>query len=281
MTRVAPALLNFLVKANVLIDQTGHARLADLGLLTIVSDPRYGSSSSSHTQGDTVRWMSPECISPERFGFKNSRPTISSDCYALGMVVYETISGNIPFHKDTDLTVSKKVVKGKRPPRGAKFTTSMWEMLGWCWAPKPNDRPSIEDVLRHLEAAPNLSEPTSPRADEGTDDGDSDWDSPTSSFGGDSSHSPTFVEGSTSNLTPPEIPHLPRYMEDRRMGLPNLDTSAPYTFTSNRPLSPSASTASSSSSTMTSPFQFPFPDNPLHPSIFTTFEDDEDRWGGR
>ena len=76
--------------------------------------------------------MSPERIAPERFGFENGRPTIPSDCYALGMVIYETISGNIPFHKDMDLTVSMKVVKGKRPPRGAKFTEDLWGMLGQC-----------------------------------------------------------------------------------------------------------------------------------------------------
>ena len=45
--------------------------------------------------------------------------------------------------------------------------------------------------------------------------------------------------------------------------LPNLDTSTPYTFALNCPLSPTASTTSSSSSTMTSPFQFPFPENPV------------------
>lgn len=76
-------------------------------------------------------------------------------------------------------------------------------------------------------------------------------------------HSPTFVEGPPSNLTSPEIPYLPRYVEEQKMGLPNLDTSAQYTFAPNRPLSPTASTTSSSSSTMTSPFQFPFPENPV------------------
>ena len=75
--------------------------------------------------------------------------------------------------------------------------------------------------------------------------------------------SPIFVDGSISNLTPPETPYLPGYAEDRQMDLPNLDTSTPYTFAPNRPLSPTASTTSSSSSTMTSPFQFPFPDNPV------------------
>jgi hypothetical protein len=35
------------VKANILIDQTGNARLADFGLLTIISDPANHLSSSS------------------------------------------------------------------------------------------------------------------------------------------------------------------------------------------------------------------------------------------
>ena len=134
-------------QANVLIDQTCRARLADFGLLTIVSDPTNHLSSSSYAQGGTARWMSPELIALRRFGFKDSRPTKPSDCYALGMVVYETISGNLPFHEDTDLTVFLRVVEGKHPSRGVKFTESLWKMLELCWAPQPNDRPSIDDVL--------------------------------------------------------------------------------------------------------------------------------------
>ena len=33
--------------------------------------------------------MSPELHDPERFGATDDRPTKQSDCYALGMVVYE------------------------------------------------------------------------------------------------------------------------------------------------------------------------------------------------
>jgi len=186
IARVTPILLNLLVKANILIDRTGCARLADFGLLTIISNPRYLLSSSSQTQGGTVRWMSPERIAPDRFGFKNSRPTISSDCYSLGMVIYETISGNLPFHKDTDPAVFMKIVEGKHPPRGVSFTKSLWGMLERCWASRPSDRPSIEDVLLCLEMASNSSDPPSPRPIEGVDEDDDDWDSATNSSGGDS-----------------------------------------------------------------------------------------------
>jgi len=40
--------------------------------------------------------MSPELIDPKE---GDGRPTKDSDCYALGMVVYETISGHLPFHE--------------------------------------------------------------------------------------------------------------------------------------------------------------------------------------
>jgi len=75
----SPILTSPLVKANILIDPTGHARLADFGLLTIILDPTNLLSSSSYTQGGTVRWMGPELIAPQRFGLKKSRPTESSD----------------------------------------------------------------------------------------------------------------------------------------------------------------------------------------------------------
>ena len=119
--------------------------------------------------------MSPELIAPQEFGFEKSRPTRSSDCYALGMVIYETISGNLPFHKDADLAVFAKVLKGEHPPRGVRFTESLWKMLGLCWTSQSNNRPSIKDVLQCLATISNLSEP-SPRVDEETRDVD-EWDS--------------------------------------------------------------------------------------------------------
>ena len=38
--------------------------------------------------GGTLCWMSPELLDPSRFG-SDGRPTPESDCYALGMVIYE------------------------------------------------------------------------------------------------------------------------------------------------------------------------------------------------
>ena len=109
-------------KANILINKNRRACLADFGLSTITgvttrvtagtsqaslilndSLPPLTAGASrmslisddslmSFTAGGTYRWMSPELLDPELFGIPQSegdRPTRQSDCYALGMVIYE------------------------------------------------------------------------------------------------------------------------------------------------------------------------------------------------
>ena len=144
------------IKANILIDHEGHARLADFGLLAIVSDPGHPTTSGSYTKAGTTRWMSPELLNPEQFGFKDSRPTKESDCYALGMVIYEVLIGHPPFKSYKDFTVMQKVIKGARPGRpegteAAWFTDDLWETLGLCWSPQPKNRPTIKAVIECLK----------------------------------------------------------------------------------------------------------------------------------
>ena len=129
--------------------------------------------------------MSPELIAPQRFGLKNTHHTKSSDCYALGMVIYEIISGKLPFHEDADLTVFLKVVEGEHPPRGTRFTKGLWEMLEQCWVSLPNNRPNIEDVLQCLEMVSNFSELPSYGTDEEMENNSDGWDTESSSSGAD------------------------------------------------------------------------------------------------
>ena len=103
--------------------------------------------------------MSPELIFSLDSGSGTSRPTKSSDCYSLGMVIYETISGHPPFRGDRDITVLMKVLGGERPRRGVGFAEGLWKMLERCWVPQPSERPSVEDVLQCLDMCSDLSVP--------------------------------------------------------------------------------------------------------------------------
>ena len=152
-------LINFISKANILIDQTGNARLTDFGLLTIRPDTTNITSSNSFLLGGTYRWTSPELLDPQEFGLQDNGPTASSDCYALGMVVYEVLSGRVPFYHcegDTDYDIISKVLEGERPkwPQGAEgmwFTDYIWSILERCWTSSPGNRPRVKDVRRSLE----------------------------------------------------------------------------------------------------------------------------------
>jgi len=110
-------------------------------------------------EGGTISWMSPELLDPERFGLKKSRPTKESDCYALGMVIYEVLSGQIPFHPSAPFIVIAKVLEGKRPARpegerGRLFTNAIWRLLELSWEEQPRDRPNAKAVLSCLEGNP-------------------------------------------------------------------------------------------------------------------------------
>jgi len=100
--------------------------------------------------------MAPELLDPEQFGFKDGLPTKKSDCYALGMVIYEVLSGKAPFAPDGVIVVMRKVTSGGRPERpqgveGAWFTDYLWNMMELCWAHQPVARPTAETVLERLE----------------------------------------------------------------------------------------------------------------------------------
>ena len=99
-TKLCKALYND-DQANILVNESSRACLADFGLSTVVGAERRAAaitslisvasnvSLMSFTAGGTTRWMSPELLDPDQFGVTDCRPTKQSDCYALGMVVYE------------------------------------------------------------------------------------------------------------------------------------------------------------------------------------------------
>lgn len=172
------------IEVNILINRDGHACVADFSLFVIIPDKANLISAISCLEGGTTRWMSPELLNPGQFGLKDSCQTKESDCYALGMVMYEVLSGRTPFFQYKDAIVILKVLKGERPkrPRGRRaawFTDGIWGMLERCWEPQPHDRPSLKVLLQYLEGAtrPSQSPSTAPTMDEDVvTDTDDSWD---------------------------------------------------------------------------------------------------------
>ena len=120
--------------------------------------------------------MSPELLTWDQNCPKNSRPTKQSDCYALGMVIYEVLGGQAPFAPLYQFVVMCKVIGGERPQRpggveGARFTDELWRMLDQCWETQPESRPSGSAVLECLERISEDTNPPSLRDPEAGGDG--------------------------------------------------------------------------------------------------------------
>jgi len=212
-------------KANILINQSGHACLADFSLLTMALDQ--SSIISSCIGGGTIQWMSPELLIPERFGLSRIRPTKESDCYALGMVVYEVLSGHTPFAPSKAPAVVSKVLDGERPGRpqgeeGILFTDSIWRVLELCWEHWPCDRISAKAILQGLEGNLSMLMPIPHNVEE---DVETDTDACSDTTASESSMSLLFHPSLAFNypytMTGPPIAHIDnRSLDSLRMGNP-------------------------------------------------------------
>ena len=84
--------------ANIMIDREGQARIMDFGI-----------ARSVHTKsvtGEGVVIGTPEYMSPEQV---EGKPVDQrSDLYSLGVILYEMVTGHVPFEGDTPLSVALK-----------------------------------------------------------------------------------------------------------------------------------------------------------------------------
>ncbi|KAF9789354.1 kinase-like domain-containing protein [Thelephora terrestris] len=174
---------------NILIDDDGHPRIAGFDLVTVASER--ATMTPPPPVGGEIPWMSPELLFPEKFDLKRNNPTKKSDCYALGMVVYEVLSGQAPFAAYREVEIVRMVLGGERPERprgdeGRLFTDEIWKVLGFCWEQRPGDRLSAKGILMGLDGNLSPSRPPSDIEDVETDtDDQQDEPGPTIARGDD------------------------------------------------------------------------------------------------
>jgi serine/threonine protein kinase len=96
--------------------------------------------------------MAPELLFPTKFGLEKGVPSKEADIYALGMTVYQVLTGKWPFFSRKEAEVTLVVLSGERPPKPEDaeeigMTETLWDLLSECWKEDRTKRPSISEIL--------------------------------------------------------------------------------------------------------------------------------------
>ena len=134
--------------ANVLLDEDNNAYLADFGIAKNLSN------FSSETQADMVIG-SPDYISPEQIRSEFIRP--QTDIYALGVMIYELLTGTVPFRGPTPFDVMHQHLSTPLPPLSANrvgLPGSLDEVIKRATAKDPIQRyETVEEMLNDLRGS--------------------------------------------------------------------------------------------------------------------------------
>jgi serine/threonine-protein kinase len=133
-----------LKSSNIMIDKRGNVRIMDFGVAR--------SLEAKGTTGAKIMIGTPEYMSPEQVEGKEADQR--SDIYSLGIILYEMLSGRLPFEGDTSLSIALKH-KTEIPPNPRKFNAQLPEelsrMILRCMEKEREKRyQNIEELLSEL-----------------------------------------------------------------------------------------------------------------------------------
>jgi serine/threonine-protein kinase len=132
---------------NVMVDERDHIKLIDFGIAGSAGSRRLTFAKFSPTMG------TPDYISPEQV--KGQRGDARSDLYALGVMLYEMLSGKVPFSGTNPfLIMNDRLLNNPVPPREVDpdITPQMQEIIYRALERDPRNRyANARDFARDLE----------------------------------------------------------------------------------------------------------------------------------
>jgi serine/threonine-protein kinase len=132
---------------NILVDDNDNIKLIDFGIAGDTSARRLTYANFTTALG------TPDYISPEQV--KGKRGDGRSDIYSMGVILYEMLTGKLPFHGPNPLAaMNDRLLNHPTPPRVAapSVTPQMQEILYRALERDPKNRyPRAEEFLHDLE----------------------------------------------------------------------------------------------------------------------------------
>ncbi len=132
---------------NVLIDEEGRAKLTDFGISRQLEQD--GMTATGRVLGTT------DYVAPEQAMGKAVDPR--SDVYSLGVVLYEMLIGQVPFHADSQVGVAMKHVNEELPDvqrRRPECSAAVALVVERATAKNPDERyQTVAEMIDDLETA--------------------------------------------------------------------------------------------------------------------------------
>ncbi|GAB2267810.1 Serine/threonine-protein kinase sty46, variant 2 [Dionaea muscipula] len=126
--------------ANLLMDENEVVKVADFGVARVKTQTGVMTSETG-----TYRWMAPEVIEHKPYDHK-------ADVFSYGIVVWELLTGKLPYEYLTPLQAAVGVVqKGLRPTIPKNTPPMLAELLERCWQQNPTLRPDFSEILEILQ----------------------------------------------------------------------------------------------------------------------------------
>jgi beta-lactam-binding protein with PASTA domain/predicted Ser/Thr protein kinase len=124
---------------NVIVDDAGYAKVTDFGIA------RAGASDMTETGSimGTAQYLSPEQAQGLPVGF-------SSDIYSVGVILYEMLTGKIPFEADSPVSIAlRHISEAPVPPslHNPRVPRALEQAVLWALNKNPADRPADADAF--------------------------------------------------------------------------------------------------------------------------------------
>ncbi|XP_023553631.1 serine/threonine-protein kinase STY46-like isoform X1 [Cucurbita pepo subsp. pepo] len=122
--------------ANLLMDENEVVKVADFGVARVKAQ-----SGVMTAETGTYRWMAPEVIEHKPYDHK-------ADVFSFGIVLWELLTGKLPYEFLTPLQAAVGVVqKGLRPTIPKHTNPKLAELLEKCWQQDPSLRPDFCEII--------------------------------------------------------------------------------------------------------------------------------------
>jgi serine/threonine protein kinase len=134
---------------NIMVDAQGHIKLIDFGIAANLGSKRLTFAKFSQTMG------TPDYISPEQV--KGKRGDARSDIYALGVMLYEMLTGKVPFTgANAFVIMNDRLLNNPVPPReiDASISPQLQEIIYRALEREPAKRYASAREFAHDLAHP-------------------------------------------------------------------------------------------------------------------------------